>query len=94
MSLLEAMACSCAVVSTATCMMPDIIEHGVNGMLFPANKPEVGLKYIKELMDDEDMAKELGKQARLTMEEHFGIDRFVDDWNNVFNKVIDKGYLL
>jgi len=94
MSLLEAMSCSCAVVSTATCMMPDIIKHGHNGLLFPANKPEKGLELIKQLMEDEDMAEELGKNARKTMEAHFDISRFIDDWNSVFEKVVDKGYLL
>jgi len=75
-------------------MMPDIIKHGHNGLLFPANKPEKGLELIKQLMEDEDMAEELGKNARKTMEAHFDISRFIDDWNSVFEKVVDKGYLL
>jgi hypothetical protein len=32
-SLLEAMACGCAVVSTATCMIPEIIKNGENGFI-------------------------------------------------------------
>ncbi len=32
-SMLEAMACGCAVVSTATCEIPNIIEDGVNGFI-------------------------------------------------------------
>ena len=87
------MACGTAVVSTATCMIPDIIKHGKNGLLYPANKPEVGLRLIKELMNNEDMATELGEQARITMEQYYSIHRFVSDWNMVFEKVIDKGYL-
>ena len=75
-------------------MIPDIIQHGKNGLLFPANKPEEGLRLIKELMEDEDMALELGRNARKTMEDHYNIDIFVEKWNDVFNRVIDKGYLL
>ena len=32
-ALMEAMSCGCAVVSTATCMIPEVIEHGVNGFI-------------------------------------------------------------
>jgi glycosyltransferase involved in cell wall biosynthesis len=83
--MLEAMACGCAVVSTATCDIPNIIKHGENGLL---SNDETELKhFIRELLADEDKAKELGYNARQTIKERFNTHRFVNEWNEVFNRV-------
>ena len=50
-SLLEAMACGCAVVSTATCMIPEIIKNGVNG--FISNDEEELKEMLVELLNNE-----------------------------------------
>ena len=86
-SLLEAMACECAVVSTATCLIPEIIENGVNG--FCTNDEDELKKYMTELLNDAELCKKLGKAARKTIEEMFGMDRFVSEWNNVIWGVVD-----
>ena len=56
-ALLEAMSCGCAVVTTATCMIPEIVEHGVNG--FISNNEEELKQHLVELLNDEDLAKRL-----------------------------------
>jgi glycosyltransferase involved in cell wall biosynthesis len=86
-SLLEAMACECAVVSTATCLIPEIIENGVNG--FCTNDEDELKKYMTELLNDAELCKKLGKAARKTIEEMFGMDRFVSEWNSVIWDVVD-----
>lgn len=83
-ALLEAMACGCAVVSTDNCMIPEIIEHGVNG--FMTNNEEEMRSYVIKLLNDSELANELGKAARKTILEKCDPDRFVDDWNKLFNK--------
>ena len=84
-SLLEAIACGCAVVTTATCMIPEIIENGVNGLI--SNDEQELKKMLVEVLNDEDLAKQLGAAARKTIVEDFSEDRFVDDWNKVFDVV-------
>ena len=83
-SLLEAMACGCAVVTTATCMIPEIIENGVNG--FMSNNEEELREYIKKVLSDKELAKELGNQARETIKKNFSEEKFVNNWNNIFDK--------
>ena len=83
-SLLEAMSSGCAVVSTATCMIPEIIENGVNGFL--TNDESEMRKYLELLLKDEDLANELGAKARQTILDNFGINRFVSEWNNIFEE--------
>ena len=84
--LMEAMACGCAVVSTATCMIPEIIEHGKNGMI--SNNPAQLSEFLSTLLTDEDMAKELGAQAQRTILEKYALSIFVDNWNNLFHSTI------
>ena len=83
-SLLEAMACGCAVVTTATCMIPEIIENGVNG--FMSNDEEELRGYVKKLLDDKELAINLGNQARETIKKNFSEEKFINNWNTIFDK--------
>ena len=82
-SLLEAMSCGCAVVSTATCMIPEIINNGGNGYI--SNNEEDLKGYIKELLDDPSLAVKMGQAARETILEKFSEDKFINNWNQVFD---------
>ena len=84
--LMEAMACGCAIVSTATCMIPEIIEHGKNGMI--SNDPNQLRKFLEQLLQDGEMAKELGENARRTILEKYTLPLFVDNWNNLFHSIV------
>lgn len=81
-SLLEAMSCGCAVVTTATCMIPEIIQDGYNGFL--SNNPAELRERCIFLMQNPEIAKKIGLNARKTIEERFAVNRFVNDWNKVF----------
>lgn len=91
MSLLEAMSCGCAPVSTETCMIPDIITHGENG--FMSNDPDELNKYCQMLLDDEELRIKIGNNAAKTIREMFSKDRFTQEWNNVFERAADLPYL-
>jgi len=82
-SLLEAMACGCAVVTTATCMIPEIIENGVNG--FMSNDENELKGYIKKLLDDKELAIHLGNNARETIKDKFSEQKFIENWNKTFD---------
>jgi glycosyltransferase involved in cell wall biosynthesis len=90
MSVLEAMSCGCGIVSTNTCMLSDIIEHGKDGYLCSPRKPYLFRKYIIELLEDKDKAKEFGENARKKVQKMFSIDRFVSEWKDLIKKVICK----
>ena len=85
-SFLEAMSCGCAVVSTATCMIPEIIEHEKNGLI--SNDPNELRQFLERLLQDDDLASDLGKEARNTMVEKYNLQRHVDNWNKLFYDTI------
>jgi glycosyltransferase involved in cell wall biosynthesis len=88
MSVLEAMACGALVISTDTCMIPEIIKHNQNGLL--ANTPEEFVKCIKFAFDNPEKCAILRNNARQTIVESFNITQFIDNWNNVFRKALIK----
>mgnify|MGYP003645949100 CR=1 FL=1 len=91
-ALMEAMSCGCAVVSTDTCMIPEVIEHGVNG--FITNDKEQMKQHLVDLLNDEDMAREIGDNARQTILKNYSTEQFVDKWQNVLHdaaNIVFKG---
>ena len=83
-ALMEAMSCGCAVVSTDTCMIPEVIKHGVNG--FITNDVQQMKQHLVDLLNDEDMAREIGDNARKTIVERYSAQQFVDNWNNILTQ--------
>lgn len=84
-SLLEAMSVGCPIVTTATTSMPEFIINEVNG--FITNDPVIMRQRLEELINDQDMALEIGAAGRKTVLEQFGQQQFLDKWNEVFWKV-------
>lgn len=86
--LMEAMACGCAVVSTATCMIPEIIQHGENG--FMSNDPEELREFLETLLKDEDLAIKMGQNAAKTIQTKYSISNFIDKWNELLYTTIEN----
>lgn len=87
-ALMESMACGCAVISTNTCMVPDVVSHGVNGML--AASAEELRSHCRTLLGDPELCKRLGDEARKTIVERFSQEKFVAGWNEIFQKAAAK----
>lgn len=87
-ALLEAMSCGCACVSTATCMIPEVIHHGVNGLI--SNDPAELRQFCQDLLKNEKLARKLGEAARQTILERFSMREFVNSWDSLFRTVADR----
>lgn len=86
--MMEAMACGCPVVTTGTCMIPEIIEHGVNGIIAD-NAKDIEF-WCRELLQKPDLARKIGEAGRKTIQERYDLNRFVDNWNKLFYKTIGE----
>ncbi|MDA7431167.1 glycosyltransferase family 4 protein [Synechococcus sp. AH-601-P06] len=77
-SLLEAMACGCAVVGSDTAPVREVIRHGYNGLLVDFFSPTDLATAVTELLRDRKRAKAFGIEARRTVESTYDLDGCVD----------------
>jgi glycosyltransferase involved in cell wall biosynthesis len=76
------MSCGCAIVSTATGMIPEIVKHGYNGLI--SNDPKEIAGYVSAIRNDPDLAKKLSENATKTIQNDFSLNAFVERWNEIF----------
>lgn len=75
--LLEAMACGLPVVSTPIVGIPEVIDHGRNGLLAtPRDVPGIA-DALAALLDDAALRRRLGAEARRTVVERYDLDATV-----------------
>lgn len=85
MNILEGMSCGCVPVSTNACAMPEFITDGYDGFL--CNNEKEFRDRLQLLLVDTKLAEEMSKNARKTIIQKCSLDRFITEWNKVFNYV-------
>jgi len=83
----EAMLSGCCVVSTPYHDADTFIKSGENGILVGRN-PEKTADIIQGLLEDYQIALELGQAGKKTAQELFGIERFTSKWRKLLENVI------
>ena len=77
-TVLEAMASGLAVVGTVTGGSGEILRHGVNALVFPAEDAAACALRVRALVDRPDLYEQLRREAGGTIESEFGLPRMVD----------------
>jgi len=91
-ALLEAMSSGKPVVATRVGGVPEIIEHGVNGLLVPRGDPGRLAEAIKQLIDDPRKAEKLGLAARRSVVNDHSIKATARTWQALYLSFLkDKG---
>lgn len=84
-ALLEAAACGCAIVSCDTCGIPEFFTNNVDAFLCKNDKEM--REALEKLIKNPDLAEEMGAKARNTVIKKCDMNRFINEWNDIFNKV-------
>jgi glycosyltransferase involved in cell wall biosynthesis len=87
-SILEAMAAQRAVVCTAVGGVPDVVTHGVNGLLVPSGDSLALAAAITSLLRDPARREDLGAAAQLTVFPHYDVSRLVADVTRLYDELV------
>ncbi len=89
LSVLEAMSCQLAVVSTEVGFIKSYIKNGQNGLFFEKQNQYSLTKNIQRLISDEEFRKTLGKNARKTVVEQFSWDKTAKGIEEALNGLLE-----
>ncbi|MDH0737149.1 glycosyltransferase [Achromobacter spanius] len=87
LSLVEAMLCGVPVVGFATTELPTVIRNGENG--YVDTRPDRLLAVARQLVAEPALARAWGAAGRDTALERFGMGRFISDWIDVFDTILE-----
>lgn len=85
LSLIEAMYLGMPVVALATTEVPDAVPSGTG---FISTNVETLISTLRQLLADPDACRELGKRARQHAMVRYGLDRFLGDWDRLFQEAL------
>ena len=74
-AIMEAGAAGLPVVSTLHAGIPEIVEHGKKGYLVPEGDVESMAKHLTKLLQQPDLAKEMGQAASQRVAQHFSLEK-------------------
>lgn len=86
-SILEAMTARKCVVASNVEGVPEIVLDGLTGVLVPPGDSDVLAETIVSLFQQNDQRLEMGEAGRRRVEEHFTIDRVVDEYQAVYRSL-------
>jgi glycosyltransferase involved in cell wall biosynthesis len=86
MAVMEAMAAGVPVVATAVGGVPEVVEHGVTGLLVPPGDPEA-LAQALDLVAADGALRRRMSAAAIARAQRFGVDAMVAAYADLFERV-------
>jgi len=91
--ILEAMACGLPVIATRVGGNPELVVDGQTGFLIPEQDPGRAAEKTLFLLDNPQVAREFGRQAKKRAEENFSAAAMVDQYQDLYRKLYSNGHL-
>jgi len=89
-AVMEAMAMGLPVVASAVDGTCELIENGVSGYLLPPGDVDAFAERIREVMEDSDLAHQLGEKAHRDVLKRFGMARMIEAYDQLFLSLVDS----
>ena len=88
--VLEAMAAGKPVVATEVGGIPELVVHGVTGVIVPPQDVHALAEAIKALLSDEPRALTMGAAGRERVQRHFGIDAMIAKTEALYQELLKQ----
>lgn len=89
--LIEAMAAGLPVVSTDCDGVPEIVRHGVTGILVPARDAEPLVRAVESLLSDPENRNRYGRAGRIRAEKEYDFENVVSRTEDLYERLIGDG---
>lgn len=89
LAVIEAMACRAPVIFMKDGVGPEVITHGVDGLLCDTTDPGSLASTILEALSSPDLRHSLGVQARRTAEDRFSLDKSTEENLAVYRQLVN-----
>jgi glycosyltransferase involved in cell wall biosynthesis len=86
--LLEAMAWSRPVVTTAVNGCPEIVKHGITGYLVPKNDATSWANYVIKLLENPGKSIEMGQRGNELLKIEFSLQKMIEQTEQLYNRLI------
>jgi glycosyltransferase involved in cell wall biosynthesis len=86
----EASALGKPVVATSTGGLPEVVEHGVSGLVVPPRDPAALADAILRLLGDPAMRARMGEAGQRIVRERFGLERMADELVAVYRDIAGR----
>jgi glycosyltransferase involved in cell wall biosynthesis len=90
LTVLEAMAAGVPVVATRVGSLPEIIDHGRNGLLIDSGDAAALAGAIESVVDDDVRAREMAEAAGKTVEERYSVETMVENYAALFESLANR----
>jgi glycosyltransferase involved in cell wall biosynthesis len=90
LTILEAMSNRMSIIATKVGGIPEVIENGKEGILISPEDPEALARAISELLKDEALRMELGKNAYKKVKENYSIEVYTKNILDLYKSLINK----
>ncbi len=87
--MMEAMALCVPVVAYDIPGVDQLVEHGVTGLLAPHGDKEALLACCRQLLESQELAKELVDNARKQIEERYSAGRMAQEYEVLFRELLE-----
>ncbi len=85
-SVLEAMSAGLPVVANDTLSSRQVIEHGENGYLVAENDRAIFARHTRKLMQDSQLAQQLGEAAKRSVTERYSVEAMIDAYDRKYEE--------
>jgi glycosyltransferase involved in cell wall biosynthesis len=89
-SLIEAAACAVPAVATAVGGIPELVDHGVSGLLIPPRDTAALADALSRIVTQPALRQELGQAARRRAVEKFSLSRQVDRLMALWQSILER----
>jgi glycosyltransferase involved in cell wall biosynthesis len=89
-AILEYMACGLPVVCTDSGGNPELVEHGVTGLLVAPRDVDAIVAALRSLRDDPAQAKAMGLEGRRRLHERFTVEGMVAGYVHVYEELLAR----